>query len=127
MPWAPGTLPSAGLPLGAPASVQRLGHIAQGASREAVRAQGLSSQKEWGGQGCSGPSPGPSTSRHARAHAASQKMPVTLGAGDPLPHAQAQRLTSFSLLNVNSFRAEKHPQWLFQVKRWVAGQARKYL
>ena len=38
-------------------------------------------------------------------------MPVTLGAGDPLPHARGpETLTSFSLLNVNSFRAEKHPQ-----------------
>lgn len=104
-------LPSAGLPLGAPASVQRLGQSAQGASREAVRAQGLSSQKERGGQGCLGPSPGPSTSAHAAGTGSLSENAMTLGAGDPLPHARGpETLTSFSLLSVNNFRAEKHPQ-----------------
>lgn len=46
------------------------------------------------------------------AQATSQKMLMTLGAGDPLPRAPGPRgtLTSFSLLNINNFRAEKYPQ-----------------
>lgn len=60
------------------------------------------------------PSPGPSTRAHA-CRGTSQKTPMTLGSGDPLPQARRPRdseetLADCSLMNINNFRAEKLPQ-----------------
>lgn len=71
----------------------------------------LYNQKERGGQGCSGPSPGPSTRAHAAGTVNLSENARDPGCGSPchVPRGP-ETLTSFSLLNINNFRAEKYPQ-----------------